>query len=89
MKKSRPYAVLPATLLMIAILGQTACSHTDMKRAAYQALRTEDCRLNELEDFCRRTYALEFSEYERLRQDYLRSQQQDVWRASKVDHTRG
>ncbi len=74
-----------APLLVIVILGQTACSHTEMKRAAYQALRVEDCKLNNLEDFCLRTYAHEYHEYERQRQEFLRSQQQDVWRAVPVE----
>ncbi len=82
MEKSHYY--IP--LMMVATLGLTSCSSYHVKRLAYQALRAEDCRINNLEDFCQRTYALEFSEYERLRREYLRDQQNDVWRTTPVDH---
>ena len=82
MKKSQYYV----PLLLVAILGTTACTPYDVRRLTYQALRAEDCRINNLEEFCQRTYALEFSEYERLRREYLRDKQDETWRATPVDH---
>ncbi len=83
MKKSQYYV----PLLLVAILGiSAACSPYHARRLAYQALRAEDCRINNLEEFCQRTYALEFSEYERLRREYLRDKQDETWRATPVDH---
>ena len=61
-------------LCLVPILS--SCSHVNMKQMAYEVLRQEDCRRNKLEDFCSRNFAREYLEYERLRQDYIRSQNQ-------------
>ena len=57
------------------------CAHVNLTQIAYEMLRQEDCKMNRLDDFCTRTFAREYLEYERLRQDYLRSQSQQAWRA--------
>ncbi len=51
-----------------------------IKRAAYQVLREQDCRMNELESFCRRTYANDYHEYERQRRTFMQESRDDVWR---------
>ena len=71
----------------IALLGALplteGCSYINYRQVAYEVLRQEDCRRNKLEDFCTRTYAKEYLEYEQLRQEFLRSQTQRTWRASR------
>ncbi len=54
-----------------------------MHQMAYEALRQEDCRINQLDDFCTRNFANEFREYEVMRRNFLRSQEQSVWRANQ------
>lgn len=61
------------------------CQHINVKQLAYEVLRQEDCLRNELEDFCTRTFASEYREYERIRQDFIRSVTQPQWR---VDQSR-
>ena len=53
----------------------SGCQHVDVAQITYEALRAEDCRRNQLDDFCSRTYAFEYHEYRRLRQDFLHTQQ--------------
>jgi len=77
--------ILIAAVIITGTLASSACSHINVKQMAYETLRQEDCRINELEDFCSRNFASEYREYERLRQDYLRSQDQSDWRMSQVD----
>lgn len=75
------------TVGITAILGSLAlvsgCAHINVKQFAYEVLRQEDCRINQLEKFCTRNFAKEYHEYERLRRDFMRSQQQQTWRVSK------
>ena len=61
-----------SALCALPLVG--ACAQTiDLKRLAYEALRREDCRRNEIESgFCERGFANEYLEYERLRRDFLR-----------------
>ena len=59
------------------------CAHVNLTQIAYEMLRQEDCKMNRLDDFCTRTFAREYLEYERLRQDYLRTQSQRAWRAEQ------
>lgn len=74
------------TLGTYAILGILAlsagCAHINVNQLAYEVLRQEDCRINQLEDFCTRNFAKEYREYERLRREFMRSQKQTAWRAS-------
>lgn len=58
----------------VALVG--ACQHVNIAQITYEVLRAEDCRRNQLEVFCARTYATEYHEYRRLRQNFLRSEQQ-------------
>lgn len=60
----------------------TGCAHINVNQLAYEVLRQEDCRINQLEEFCTRNFAKEYHEYELLRRDFMRSQQQADWRAS-------
>ncbi len=68
-------------LCLLPILS--SCSHINMKQMAYEVLRQQDCRQNQLEDFCSRNFAREYLEYERLRQEYIRGQNQHQWRFSR------
>ena len=54
----------------------TVMPRVDLKRMAYETLRREDCRLNQLEDFCQRTFANDYAEYERLRRDFERDRRE-------------
>ncbi len=72
------------TLVLASLLPfMGGCAHVNLTQIAYEMLRQEDCKLNRLDDFCTRTFAREYLEYERLRQDYLRSQSQRAWRAEQ------
>ena len=76
---------LPA--ILVSMVLSTGCSYINVKQIAYEVLRQEDCRINQLEDFCTRNFAQEYHEYERLRQDFMRSQEKVSWRASVDDAT--
>ena len=70
----------------------TGCAHIDVtqidvNRMAYEVLSQEDCRINELEDFCTRNFSREYREYELLRREFMRSQKQNVWRVSMDEST--
>jgi|GEM_PF-1221837 len=52
------------------------------QRMTYEALRREDCRLNQIDEFCQRTFANEYVEYDRLRRRFIRESTEGVWRAS-------
>lgn len=72
------------TLVLASLLPlMGGCAHVNLTQIAYEMLRQEDCKLNRLDDFCTRTFAREYLEYERLRQDFLRSQTQRAWRAEQ------
>ena len=47
----------------------------DVAQITYEFLRADDCRRNNLEDFCGRTYASEYHDYVRMRQDYIKSEE--------------
>ena len=61
-----------APLLCTLALAQGCTARVDLKRMAYETLRREDCRLNQLDAFCQRTFANEYAEYERLRRKFIR-----------------
>jgi hypothetical protein len=69
-----------------AVLGNlvlsTGCAHINVKQLAYEVLRQEDCRINQLDDFCTRNFAKEYREYELLRRNFMRSQKQTAWQVS-------
>ncbi len=73
---------------MLCLPVLSGCTQINMNRVAYELLRQEDCRRNDLEEFCTRTFANEYLEYERLRQDYIRSQDESAnWRITKSNAT--
>ena len=74
---------LGKTAMLSLVAMSAGCSHINVNQIAYEALRQEDCRINQLDDFCSRNFAHEFREYELMRRDFMRSQQQEVWRASQ------
>lgn len=78
---------LGKTAVFSLVVAVSGCSHINVNQIAYEALRQEDCRINQLDDFCSRNFAHEYREYELMRRDFIRSQQQDVWRMSQ-DETR-
>ena len=70
---TRPAAALVALLCALGIAGGCApVPRIDLKRMTYETLRREDCRLNHLDQFCQRTFANEYAEYERLRRHFIR-----------------
>ena len=69
----RPAVGLVSLLCMLGIAGGCAVvPPLDVKRMAYETLRREDCRLNQLDSFCQRNFANEYAEYERLRRHFIR-----------------
>ncbi len=85
MENRQPHrsVLLAALALATALPLIGGCAHVNLTQIAYEMLRQEDCKMNRLDDFCTRTFAREYLEYERLRQDYLRSQSQKAWRAEQ------
>ena len=67
-------AVVPVSLLCALGIagGCAAVPPVDIRRMAYETLRREDCRLNQLDQFCQRNFANEYAEYERLRRHFIR-----------------
>jgi len=63
----------------------TGCSHINVNEMTYKVLSQEDCRINELEDFCSRNFAKEYREYELLRRNFIQSQEQTEWRVTNED----
>lgn len=61
----------------------SACSHINVQQVAYEVLRQHDCQRNRLESFCERTYAKEYHQYAQIRDEFLRSQVQSVWRVNR------
>jgi hypothetical protein len=59
------------------------CAYVNITQLAYEMLRQEDCKMNQLEDFCTRTFAREYLEYEQVRQEFLRNQTERVWRVNR------
>ncbi len=60
-------------VLMACAFLSSGCSTTHYQRMIYDALRQQDCIINQLDSFCTRTFALDFYDYTALRNDYLRS----------------
>jgi len=52
-----------------------SCTQINVKKITYQALRKHDCRVNEPNAFCARSYAVDYHEYERIRQKLLSNNQ--------------
>lgn len=63
------------TLLVLALCAFMAsgCSTTQYQRMVYDALRQQDCLINQLDSFCARTFALDFYDYTAMRNDYIKS----------------
>jgi len=62
-------------LACVMLSSLQSCSQLDVKRMTYSALRQHDCRVNDPNAFCDRTFANEYLEYERIRNDFLRDVQ--------------
>lgn len=62
--------------LIGGVLILSSCQHVNVAQITYELLRADDCRRNQLEDFCARTYASDYYDYVKLRRDFLRHQQQ-------------
>ena len=68
-------------MILIGTPVIAGCQHIhriDVAQITYEMLRAEDCRRNDLEDFCGRTYASEYYDYVRMREDFMRSDQKTV-----------
>ena len=79
-----------AAILLVGMPVIAGCQHIhriDVAQITYEMLRAEDCRRNELEDFCGRTYASEYYDYVRMREDFMRSEQQSVLPAVQLGAT--
>lgn len=50
----------------------SGCAQMNVRQAAYEFLSAEDCRRNQVDEFCNRSYHHEFKAYEQLREEYLR-----------------
>lgn len=64
-------------LLLLSTQVIVGCQHMeriDIAQITYELLRAEDCRRNQLEDFCSRTYAADYHDYVRMRRDFIRYQ---------------
>lgn|GEM_PF-3162465 len=57
---------------LLLTLSASGCVSLDLKQATYQALRQSDCRLNQLSEVCQGNYSIDYREYTRLRQDFMR-----------------
>jgi hypothetical protein len=80
----RKFRTLPFIGMLPVVVG---CSQINIRQIAYELLRQEDCKLNQLEDFCTRTFASEYFEYERMRQEYIRSRTDLIWRIDQDEAT--
>lgn len=67
--------IIVSLSIVLLLLGQ-GCAQVDYKRMTYEALRKQDCRINEPAAFCDRSYSLEYHEYAHLRQQFLHNEQQ-------------
>lgn len=79
--------LLKLFFVLMAFLALTilqSCAQVDVKKMTYKALRQHDCRLNEPNAFCDRSFAHEYSEYERLRQEFLHDQLAANFRESSL-----
>jgi len=64
---------------LLASLSQS-CAQVNVKRMTYQALRQHECRINEPNTICQRSYSFEYREYERMRQQFLTDKQNGQYR---------
>ena len=67
-------------LLVAGLILLSGCTSMHVKRATYQMLRQGDCQLNAFDEFdeiCDRSFAAEYHEYERLRNDFLHENRQE------------
>lgn len=65
------------TRLLVVILSAAilqGCANFNYKRFTYDILRQEDCRRNDIDPFCARSFVFEYDEYEQLRQEYIQSE---------------
>jgi len=64
-------------VFMVCLMASSlqSCAQVDVKRMTYKALRQHDCRMNEPNAFCDRSFMDEYQEYEQLRQEFLRTSQ--------------
>ncbi len=69
-------------VFMICLLASLmqSCTQVNVKKITYQALRKHDCRVNEPNAFCARSYSNEFREYQRIRQQFLTEKQSGQYR---------
>ena len=75
--------ILAASTLVLA----SSCASINYKRLTYDFLRQEDCRRNDINEFCSRTFVFEYDQYEQLRQEYLRIER-EKFTASMTAHER-
>lgn len=83
---------LGTTLIAIASVASTGCYSIDYREVAYSVLRHEDCRRNEIDTFCTRSYATDYQEYERIRSEFLKdskvsSETENPWVDSSENST--
>ena len=83
MNKSALKSLGRISTILGSLALSTGCAHINVNQLAYEVLRQEDCRINQLEEFCTRNFAKEYREYELLRRDFMRDQEQTDWRASQ------
>jgi len=84
---NRPLSRCCTVTLLGSLLLSTGCAQVNLRQLAYEVLSQEDCRRNQLEDFCSRTFAREYLEYEQLRQEFIRAQTQRQWRVNRDETT--
>ena len=89
MKLTTTLSLRAATLLLgtPVIAGCQHIHRIDVAQITYEMLRAEDCRRNELETFCERTYASEYYDYVRMRKDFMRSEQQSPLPVVRLEST--
>ena len=71
--KSRSHTIRMAMLLLLlaTTILSSACSMYQVRRSTYDVLRQEDCRRNDSDNFCTRSFVFEFDVYENLRNTYI------------------
>lgn len=69
-RQCRYLALVMPALLTVLISG---CGSIDLKRMTYDMLRQHDCLVNEFDEVCTRSYALDYYDYKQVRNSYLQS----------------
>lgn len=65
----------------------TGCSYLNYKRIAYETLRQVDCELNDIDQFCNRSFANEYHEYKRIRDDFMDNRStNEAWLTTNPDY---